>query len=123
MRTLVMVAIAVTLGSFGQVSMRWGMQLFGPLGGPGKAMVVKLVQAVFTPYVFLGLALYAVSSMFWLVVLSQGKALNYVYPLVASSYVIVLILSWIFLGERSIPLTRVAGVVLICLGVAFVAKS
>jgi len=123
LRTLVMVAIAVTLGSFGQVSMRWGMQVFGPLGEPGKAMVVKLVQAVFTPYVFLGLALYAVSSMFWLVVLSQGKALNYVYPLVASSYVIVLILSWIFLGERSIPLTRVAGVVLICLGVVFVAKS
>jgi len=119
---LLLVLIAVVLASFGQISMKHGMNMVGTLGSPGITMLLGLVRAVFTPYVFLGLGLYAVSAMVWLVVLKQATALSYVYPLIASTYIIVLFLSWLMLHE-AIPPVRILGVVLICAGVAFVAKS
>ena len=122
LNTLLLVLIAVVLASFGQISMKYGMNLVGSFGPPGITVLLGLARAVFTPFVFLGLALYAVSAMFWLMVLKQAKELSYVYPLIASTYVIVLFLSWLLLQER-ITVVRLAGVVLICIGVVFVAKS
>ena len=119
---LLMVLIAVVLASFGQIAMRYGMNLVGPLGSPGIAMLLDVARAVFTRFVFLGLALYAISAMVWLVVLKQAKELSYVYPLIATTYIFVLVLSWLLLREQ-IPAIRWAGVVLICVGVAFVARS
>jgi len=119
---LLMVLVAVVLASFGQVAMKYGMNLVGELGSPGITMLLGVARAVFTRFVFLGLSLYAISAVVWLVVLKQAKELSHVYPLIAVTYVLVLALSWLFLGER-IPLVRWAGVVLICVGVTFVARS
>jgi len=121
LHVLLLVLIAVVLASFGQVAMKVGMMRVGDLGGPGLQFLLNLIKAIFTPYVFLGFFLYAVSSLFWLMVLKQAK-LSYAYPLIASTYVIVLFLSWVFFQER-ITLVRLAGVALICIGVVFVAKS
>jgi drug/metabolite transporter (DMT)-like permease len=121
LHTLLLVLIAVVLASFGQIAMKYGMNQVGSLGA-GAGVVVGLVRAIFTPWVFVGFALYLISSFFWLVVLKQAK-LSYVYPLIASTYVMVLFLSWLLLGERNIPPIRYLGVVLICLGVVFVARS
>jgi len=122
LHTLLLVLIAVILASFGQIAMRHGMGLVGPLGSPGLDLVLNLIKAVFTRFVFLGIGLYAVSAMFWLMVLKQAKELSYVYPLIACTYIIVMFLSWLFFQER-ITLVRSAGVVLICIGVVFVARS
>lgn len=122
MPILLLVLIAVVLASFGQIAMKHGMNLVGPLGGPGVTLVLGLVKAVFTPWVFLGFALYLISSFFWLMVLKQAKELSYVYPLISITYVIVLFLSWVFFQDR-ITLVRSLGVVLICVGVVFVARS
>lgn len=122
MHTLLLVLIAVVLASFGQIAMKHGMDLVGPLGAPGLGLVLNLIRAVFTPFVFLGIGLYAVSAMFWLMVLKQAKELSYVYPLIASTYIIVLFLSWLLFQER-ITLVRSVGVVLIYVGVVFVARS
>jgi len=119
--TLVLVLIAVVLASFGQIAMKYGMNMVGPLGS-GAAIVLGLIKAIFTPWVFAGFFLYLVSSFIWLMVLKQAK-LSYAYPLIASGYIVVMFLSWLFLGDRNIPPIRYLGVVLICLGVVFVARS
>ena len=110
--------IAISLGAFGQVSLKYGMRGFD-LGPLGPAMVLKVVQAVFTPHVFLGLALYAVSSGFWLVVLSKWN-LSYAYPMIAIGYVAVVFLSRIFFRDHVVPL-QWAGIVLMCTGLVLVA--
>lgn len=113
MHILLLVLIAVTLGSFGQVAMKWGMNHAGAF---------SLLRAIFTPYVFLGFVLYGVSSLFWLTVLRKAAQLSYVYPLIASSYIIVAILSY-FIFKDQLGWQRWLGIVLICVGVAFVARS
>ncbi len=112
--------VAITLGAFGQLSLKHGMRQFGPLGAPGLGLVASVLRAVFTPYVLLGLACYAVSSCFWLVVLSSW-ALSYAYPMIAISYVLVVLLSRAFFGEAVLPL-QWAGIFLMCTGLVLVAR-
>lgn len=110
---LVLVLIAVTLGSFGQVAMKFGMNL---------AHGMSIFRAIFTPYVFTGFALYGISSMFWLMVLKKAGELSYVYPMIAISYIFVAILSY-FIFKDTLSWQRWLGITLICVGVYFVAAS
>jgi len=111
--------IAITLGAFGQISLKYGMKQFGSLGAPGSSMVGGLASAIITPYVLLGLCLYAVSSAFWLVVLSKW-ALSYAYPMIATNYLLVVLLSRAFFRENVLPLQWI-GIVLMVTGLVLVA--
>jgi len=115
---LLLVFIAVALGAVGQICLKQGMggmRISGPL--PQK--LVGLVSAIFTPYVFCGLFLYAVSTLFWLTVLTTQE-LSYVYPMIAVGYVVVTVLSLVFLHEQVSPL-RWLSLFIICVGVAMLA--
>jgi multidrug transporter EmrE-like cation transporter len=112
--------IAITLGAFGQISLKHGMKQFGPLGQPGAGLVSNLLRAVFTPYVLLGLSLYAISSGFWLVVLSSWQ-LSYAYPMIATNYLLVVLLSRVFFKEQVMPL-QWAGILLMVTGLVLVAS-
>jgi multidrug transporter EmrE-like cation transporter len=114
--------IAITLGAFGQVSLKHGMRQYGDLGKPGIGLPAKVIGALFTPYVLLGFACYAISSCFWLVVISPGGfALSYAYPMIAISYVAVVLLSRVFFNENVVPLQWV-GILLMCTGLVLVAR-
>jgi drug/metabolite transporter (DMT)-like permease len=72
-------------------------------------------------YVFLGLAIYVLSVVFWLAALSQVD-LSYAYPFASLSYIVMLTASW-FLFHENITLLRVAGTLVICIGVLLIARS
>jgi multidrug transporter EmrE-like cation transporter len=83
--------------------------------------VATVLKGIFTPYIFTGFALYAVSSLVYLNVLSRLD-LSYAYPFVALAFVLVTFLSWYFLDE-TLPLLRIVGLALILAGVLTVAAS
>ena len=112
--------VAITLGAFGQISLKYGMKQFGSLGEHGTSTVSGLAHAVISPYVLLGLFLYAVSSAFWLVVLSKW-ALSYAYPMIATNYLLVVLLSRIFFKETVQPLQWV-GIFCMVAGLVLVAR-
>ena len=112
--------IAISLGAFGQIALKHGMKQFGSLGQPGVGMVSSVIQAILTPYVLLGLSLYAISSCFWLVVLSSWN-LSYAYPMIAISYVLVVLLSRVFFREHVVPLQWL-GIACMCTGLVLVAR-
>ena len=113
------VGIAVMLGAFGQVCMKFGMDA-RPSMPPGGALAWYF-HTVFSPYVFSGLALYFISSLFWLSALRFFE-LSFVYPLIATGYIVVMVLSYFFFKEQ-ITWVRIMGVLLICAGVAFIAQT
>jgi uncharacterized membrane protein len=70
----------------------------------------------------LGFACYAISSCFWLVVISPGGwQLSYAYPMIAISYVAVVFLSRLFFKEAVMPLQWV-GILFMCTGLVLVAR-
>ena len=117
---VVMILVNVLLGSIGQISLRYGASQLGNLrAGQGiAASLLCAFKGVFTPYVFLGFCLYAMSAVLWVLVLNQVR-LSFAYPMISLSYVLVVLLSAVILGER-VPLVTVGGLVFICLGVSLI---
>jgi len=115
---LVQILTAVILGAVGQILLKDGVKTVFPEG-------VSISLAVFNAFlnlkVLLGFMLYGVSSLLWLMVLSK-RDLSYAYPMIAAGYVVVVFLSWLVFKEH-VPTLRIAGLVLICLGVAIVGVS
>jgi multidrug transporter EmrE-like cation transporter len=93
--------------------MKQGMMMMGTF--PVKDLLVKLLPMIFQPFVFMGIACFAVSSVFWLVVLSRIE-LSLAYPLVSIGYIVVALFSSVFFGE-TITLIRCIGIITICAGV------
>lgn len=111
---LIIFSLASSLG--GQLSLKMGAT---PAGGAG--LLATLTVASRSPLVWLGLALYGLGALTWIVVLSRVD-LSLVYPLGAINYALIVVLSRIFLGEAVPPLRWVA-VATICVGIVLLARS
>jgi multidrug transporter EmrE-like cation transporter len=66
-------------------------------------------------WLFAGLVVYALGTACWMLCLASLD-LSYAYPFTGLNYVLVLGASWLLFGD-TITVSRMAGVVLICLGV------
>lgn len=116
---MVQILTAVILGAVGQILLKMGVKEV--FGAEGIGVSARVFSAFLSIRVLIGFCLYGVSSLLWLMVLSK-RDLSYAYPMIASGYVVVVFLSWLVFKEN-IPLLRIAGLVLICLGVAVVGIS
>lgn len=116
---LALILIAVMLGGVGQALIQLGASRVGEV--PSLNMLTQLFHLVFSPGVVGGLLTYAFSAVLYVVVVSK-RGIGYAYPFVALNQVIIVLISWIIFGQTPPPL-RIAGIVLICLGVIFVAKG
>jgi hypothetical protein len=74
MTNFIMLFIVAALGVSGQVYFKRGMLLSG-----SSQVSLDSIKAVFTPYLFLGLILYAVGLLFWVIILSRVE-LGFAYP-------------------------------------------
>lgn len=110
-----LVAVSAPLGDS---CLRRGMAAMPPitLAHPGA-----LIAAVFTPWIALGIVLLIGFFASYLTALSWAD-LTFVLPATAFGYVIIALLAHFWLGE-SISLERWAGILLITLGVGFVAQG
>ena len=109
--------VALSLGALGQICLKAGLKQLGP----DPAVGVVLASIVRNWLVLSGFGCYGLSSLLYLVALSRLD-LSYAYPMVALTYVIVTVLAWRLLGE-TVPIGRIMGLAIICIGVVVVAAS
>jgi len=102
--------ISMSLAITGQFLLKKGVSLSSL-----SPNFLSIVSTIFTPLVFLGLTMYALSSVVWLFVL-QKFPLSIAYPSLALTYVVVVLLS-IFILKEPFTLMKLTGVILIFLGV------
>lgn len=119
--TVVYILISVLLGATGQVLLKKGMLLIGPLTLSIVEIGDILLRLVTNPFVVLGLGTYVVSTVIWLVALSRVD-LSYAYPFVSLSYVLMLLASWLLLHEN-LSTIRLLGTFVIVMGVFLVSRS
>ena len=117
---ILMILVNVMLGSMGQLSLKHGVNTLGGLSaGPGiPGLLIGSLRAILTPYVFMGFALYGISAIIWLNILSHVR-LSIAYPMISLSYVVVVLLSSVLLKEKVSPVT-IAGLLMICIGVSLI---
>ncbi len=121
-KTLLLVLFAVALAVVGQVLLKLAMVEIGKIsfhGGTHPMEAFKL--ALVNPLVYLGLSSYGASAVSWMVILSRSD-LSYVYPMTGLSFILLVMISALFLGEN-VSSIRWLGTIVIVIGILLVARS
>ena len=120
---IAMILLSVTVAAVAQLALKHGMNRVNDqiapatfsLNGPSLRAVAS------EPFVWAGLALFGLSALVWLVVLSRAS-LSFAYPFASLTYVLILVFDRFALQEEVPPL-RWAGVACIALGIFLVSRT
>jgi multidrug transporter EmrE-like cation transporter len=115
-----LILISVASGVTGQTVLKMGVEQPGS-AGIDRGLGGLITTIVTTPLVLLGLALYGVGALAWIVVLRRMD-LSHAYPFLALNFVLIALVSRFVLGE-SLPPMRWLGIGVICAGILLVARS
>lgn len=117
--TFAILLLSISLATAGQLLLKAGMNDAGVIVALDPAALLRLVGTILTTWkLLLGLAAFGASALFWLVTLSR-LPLSTAYPVVSLSYVLILGLSTVVLGERPSWIVW-TGAALITLGVSLI---
>ncbi len=120
LRSFFLLCIAISLGAFGQIFLKMGMPQGTIAGGQGLVdTVLSILRAMLGVKVLTGLALYSISTLFWLTAVSRVR-LSVAYPLISMSYPLVVVLSATILHEQVQWMYAIAGLAFISAGVSFI---
>jgi uncharacterized membrane protein len=120
---LIYILVSVVIGVAGQLLLKKGMNNMGgvSIAVPANELIGVLWRIGTNPYVFFGLAVYLLSTVFWLVALSHVD-LSYAYPFASLSYGFTIFGSWWLLGENITPF-KLIGTLIICCGVVVISRG
>ena len=109
----------VSLSAFAQMALKIGTRSLQ--SSAGKGVSATILSVVSSPFIWLGLGIYAASVLAWLWVLSKTDV-SVAYPFVGISFVLTAVMGAMFLHENVSPL-RIAGTMLVIFGCMLIAKS
>ena len=113
--------VAILLGAAAQVLLKAGTNAVGRFEFALANALPVAVQLAAEPRIVGGTGCYALSLVFWIMALSRAD-LSAVYPMVSLGFALNALLAWWILGE-ALSLQRIAGIAVIMVGVALVARS
>jgi multidrug transporter EmrE-like cation transporter len=118
--SLGLLLVSVVFAVAGQLTLKTAMDSVGRIGKSSQLGETAL-RALKEPLLWMGLALFGISALFWLVVLSRVR-LSVAYPIVGISYILIVLLARFRLHEQ-VPTLRWIGVSVIALGIAIIGLS
>lgn len=121
MKFIPFILFTVMTNAAAQLMLKYGMMQLGPLTFAGVNPLIKILQIVFSPWVFLGLCTFVISMASHLYVLSKVE-LSFAYPFLSLAYVAVAIFAY-FLFREDLNAYRIAGIAFICVGTVLIAQS
>jgi len=121
-KTIIIMLIAVTAGTVGDILLAKGMKQLGDLSTMNLRGIIEVAFRAMTEWkIVVGTAMLALFFFLWLAVLSW-EDLSVALPMQALNYVLVAVLAKYLLHEDVSPL-RWAGIALVCVGVMLITKS
>ena len=121
MKYIVFILFTVATNAAAQLMLKYGMMQLGPLSFTGVNPVLKILQIVFSPWVFFGLCTFVISMASHLYVLSKVD-LSFAYPFLSLAYVLVAVFAY-FVFREDLNALRIAGIAFICVGTILIAQS
>ncbi|MBI4674103.1 MAG: EamA family transporter [Chloroflexi bacterium] len=120
-QALLLLIPAILSSTTGQLFLKMGMNQVSAFAFTPDAIFAALPSIVFNLLIWLGFAGFLGGTVFWLGVISRAP-LSLAYPILAMSYFVVVLESWLFLGEQ-VTLQKIIGVAVIVGGVIVVGLS
>lgn len=121
MKYLPFILFTVMTNAAAQLMLKQGMISLGSTSFEGVNPIVKLLQIVFSPWVFFGLCTFVISMASHLYVLSKVE-LSFAYPFLSLAYVAVAVFAY-FVFREDLNAWRIAGIAFICVGTALIAQG
>ena len=118
---IILILLAVIFNTVAQLALKVGMNQIGAFVFHWSNFAPVILKIVISPWIILGLTIYIGSVGVWLMVLSRAP-MSIAYPMSSLSFVASAIAAYYFLGE-SLPGIRIAGIIVILIGVYMVAKA
>lgn len=119
LQSLGFVLSSVAFGAVGQLVLKAGMNSLG--AGGVQFTGETLIRMATNPLLIVGIAIFLVSTVLWLLALSKAD-LSFAYPFLSLTYMAVLV-GGAFLFHEQVTLSRVIGFAIIVTGVWIVARS
>ena len=122
MSSILILLAAVAVTALGHVLLKVGMNSVGEIDSARISEPFRLASDILTtPAILVAMPLYAAGFVGWLIVLSRLN-LSVAYPALALTYVLIPLVSWLFLSE---PISRMhwAGILVVAGGMVLVARA
>jgi len=116
-----LILLSVSLSAIAQIALKHGMSAAPTREAISAGGVHMIVVTLTNMYVIIGLAMYGLGMVFWLSVLSRVDV-SQAYPFVGLGFLLTMALGVLLLGE-TLSVQRIAGTVLVIVGVLLVARS
>jgi len=113
--------LGVMLNAAAQLFLKEGMRRIGHFEFVWANIVPIGFMVAGNLFVLAGLVCYVVSVGVWLLVLSRVEV-SFAYPLLSVGYIVNAVAGY-YLFQENLSLTRITGILIICVGVYFVTRS
>ena len=118
---IALILLSVVLAAVAQLTLKHGMNQVAAETGVLRFSADSVRDVLTTPAVWAGLALFGLSAVVWLAVLSRAS-LSFAYPFASLTYVLILLADR-FVLDQEISVLRYAGVACIVVGIVLVAQT
>ncbi len=119
MNNILMILGSVLLNALAQLLIRKGMLQIGSVGVGN--IVESIVPMITNLWLWGAMLSYAVSILMWMSVLSKVEV-SYAYPFLSVGYIVAAVAGYALFSEN-LSITRIAGIIVICIGVILISRS
>ena len=116
---IVLILLSVLLNCAAQLLIRKGMLIEGEVGM--QNMLSHVGSMITNVWLWGAMICYALSIFLWMSVLSKVEV-SYAYPFLSVGYVVSAVAGYALFNENLSPI-RIAGIIVICIGVILISRS
>ena len=113
---------SVFINVTGNILLKKGVVSFGVISSDKSQLIYGIAKAAVNPFILTGLALYSISFVIWLRVLTFND-LSKSYPIFASMVFLLTTIGSIRFLNESVSSTRIFGIIIMLIGIFIVARS
>lgn len=116
-----LVLTGVLLNACAQLLLKAGTNAVGHFEFSRSSIWQAAPKLLFEPHILGGLACYAISVVIWIAALSRTQV-SVAYPMLSIGYIVNALAAWYLFSEALTP-TRIAGIVVIIVGVVLITRG
>jgi len=114
------IALTILFTVYGQMIIKWQVSNAGEFPPEFGDKAMFIIRLLLNPWVISSFAAAFIASLAWMAAMTQFE-LSFAYPFMSLSFVVVMILSIMFLGEQ-LTWTKIAGTLIIISGLFVITR-
>ena len=119
MSNIMLILASVLLNALAQLLIKKGMMAVGQFNLANFSQ--NIIPMLSNVWLWCAMISYAISILLWMSVLSKVEV-SFAYPFLSVGYIVTAVAGYAFFNEN-LSLTRIVGIIVICIGVILISKS